>query len=323
MMGVLDSKSTNDNALQTSIAVFPEFSELTLDHKDIYNEIIKELPHVSDISFPTLLIWWTHVQPMRVSTLDGNLVLDYVNDGDPSESGYSLVGKNDIKSAVDKILKHQLDIGEPTRLVHVPEFVINQLNYQDYLINEELGYNEYILDAKALSTLEDSSLSRTRRKVRRFYREAEMIGNIETGDLDITDESSQDMLLKYHLAWREKYGAHNDEKGDETAAITQSLKEKELGFNALAVWVNNELFGYVVYNVSLDGNYIVVNHIKYSNEVPHVFDFLTQQIAIKAVSLGAQWLNFEMDLGIEGLRFHKMGLRPVDFIRKFSIQPLE
>lgn len=322
-MSVLNSFTTDNNALKTSIARFPEFTELTIEHKSIYNDLISSLPHVSDISFSTLLIWWTHIQPMKIAELNGNVVLHYVNDGDESESGYCLAGQNNVEESISTIFEYQSGLGVEERLVHVPEFVINKLDYKGYDISEELDYNEYILDAQALSTLEDSILSRTRRKVRRFCREAEILGDIEVKELDIQDKDVQEMLLDYHLRWREKYGAHNDEKGDETNAITQSLQNIDLGFSALSVWVGGVLYGYTLYNISLDGDYIVVNHIKYSNEVPHVFDYLTQQIAIKAVNLGAQWLNFEMDLGIEGLRFHKMGLRPVNFIRKFSIKPLK
>jgi hypothetical protein len=31
------------------------------------------------------------------------------------------------------------------------------------------------------------------------------------------------------------------------------------------------------------------------------------------------FLNVEMDLGIPGLRMHKTELRPVDFLRKYSV----
>src|SRR5438045_2470988 len=124
------------------LPTFPEFIALSLDGKEEYDKLISDYPPYSDISFATLHIWWNLDGKLRLSVLNGNLVIDYQLSTDAENSGLSLIGKNKLRESIQTIFDFLKENGQPTKLVHVPEFVIDEVGNRDGLeLTEELDYN--------------------------------------------------------------------------------------------------------------------------------------------------------------------------------------
>lgn len=300
---------------------FPQFSHLQIENKNEFNNYIKDYPALSDTSFATLFIWWDFNNDLEISTLNNNLIIRYTEAYDTAQSGLSLVGINWVDESIRTISDYLISVNKIPKLVHVPFFVIDKISdgfKHGLKIEEEINSAEYILDAKKISTLESSDLSRTRRKVRRFLREVDE--NVEVHDIDITKEAERARLINTMHCWDALYYSNNDPTRSEGLAISNSLKfAKPLEMKCLGVYVNNKLKAFAIYQMSINNEYLIVNHVKTSNEHYHIFDFVTQQIAIKALEMGIDNINFEMDLGIPGLRFHKQSLRPIKMLKKYSI----
>jgi hypothetical protein len=304
------------------LSTFPRFTPITLDHKEDYDRLVSAYPPLSDISFATLNIWWNLEGNLQLCELNGNLVIDYHLPFDADNSGYSIIGKHLLNDSIDTIFYYLEQEKKPVRLVHVPEFVINEIGVRDpYTFTEELDYNEYILDSKGLASLEDAIHGRTRRKIKRFLRETEE-REVEFRELDLSSETERRELFEAIVAWEKEQSSGNDPDRTEHQAIQKTLSHAEhFGIRHIGLYVDGKLHAVILYHLSHDSNYYILHHLKVDYSIPYIFDYMTHHIASKAVKEGVDFLNMEMDLGIESLRQHKMGLRPVDFFRKYTVTP--
>jgi hypothetical protein len=302
------------------LPIFPELAQLTLEDKDEYNALVAAYPPISDISFTTLHIWWNLDSQLAVSSLNGNLILDYELSFDPENSGFCLIGTNRVDETIEEIFVHLRRGNRPLRLVHVPEFVVEKITARDnFLIAEELDYHEYVIDSHELASLQHSSHGRTRRKVARFLRETEE-RELNLMSLDLSADDARKLILDAVIDWDSKYPRHNDPKRAEKLALKRTLDHSlALNTHNLCLFVDGKLQGVVLYHPTIDSRHYIINHLRVAYELPFIFDYMTQQIAKKAVDNNVPFLNLEMDLGIEGLRQHKMGLRPVSFFKKYRV----
>lgn len=304
------------------IPIFPDFAPLTLDHKEDYERLVSLYPPFSDISFATLHIWWNLEGKLKLCALNGNVVINYHLPFDSENSGFSLIGKHDLEASILALFDYLRREHHPMRLVHVPDFVVKEIKHRDWLnFEEELDYNEYILDAKGLASLEDALHGRTRRKVKRFLREIED-RKMEIRELNLSSVEEQEKLFEAILLWEAEHPSKNDPEHTEHKAIKKTLSQaKHFGIRHLGLYVDDSLHAIVLYHQASDNNHFILHHLKVDYSIPYIFDYMTHRIASKAVQEGIDFLNMEMDLGIESLRNHKMGLRPVDFFRKYTITP--
>lgn len=304
------------------LSAFPDFAPLVLDHKEDYERLVQEYPPFSDISFATLHIWWNLEGKLQLSILNGNVIINYHLPFDSENSGLSIVGKHSLEATFLVLFEYLRKKGKPVKLVHVPEFVIKQLRHLDWLqLEEEIDYNEYILDSKGLANLEGASYGRVRRKVNRFLREVED-REVEIRELDLLSPDTRDELFRAITEWEKDQPSKNDRQHIEHQAIKQTLDHAEhFGIRHMGLYIDNKLHAIVLYHQAHDNNHFILHHLKVDYSIPYIFDYVTHRIADKAAQEGINFLNMEMDLGIDNLRQHKMGLRPVEFFRKYTVRP--
>lgn len=301
---------------------FPNFVPLTLEDKDKYNQLVAHYPPFADISFTNLHIWWNLGGKLGVCVLNSNLVLNYDLSFDKPNSGWGLIGGNLIDESADTIFDYLKSHKRPAKIVHMPEFTVEQIkNRAAYNIQEEADFHEYIMSSQQLAKLEGAEHSRTRRKVNRFLRETGG-ETVEAKSLDLSSADVRSQIVGSIKDWHEKYASPNDPERLEEQALEKTLEySPNLGTLNLCVYINNELHGVTLYHPTPDKKHYIINHLKVDYHYPHIYDYLTQQLAQSAVKNDVPYLNMEMDLGLEGLRHHKMGLRPVKFYKKFTVVP--
>ena len=302
---------------------YPQFSNLKLSDKEIYNELIAEHTPYSDILFSTLHIWWNLGGNLAVSILNGNLVIYYHLTFDEDNSGYGLVGINDIDSSTQTIFNHLTQQGKRPMLIHTPEFVVKEITNKSRLrIEEEADYSEYILEVEPLATLEGHEAYDLRKKINRFKRETEG-QSLEIKYLDLSSKETQDELQNKLNEWENNRPPKNDRTKTEHLAMKKSLEySQELDLQSLALYIDGELFGFAIYDQPLKKEYFVIHHLRVNYDVLYVSDYIHHKLAELAKSLGVVFLNIEMDLGIDSLKKHKLSLKPVNFLRKYRIEPI-
>jgi hypothetical protein len=302
---------------------FPEFTPLHLELKDPYNELVRDLPPYSDISFATLQIWWNLSEQLSVSILNRNLVIDYHQPFDTANSGLSLIGKNKVDASIQELFHYLREKHQKVQLLHVPQFVVDEIAQPEtFVLQEEHDYNEYLLDSAGLAKLEGHEYQRLRKKINRFIRE---IGEdrLEVKALDLTLTEVQDELFRSIAEWENANTARNDPDHSEHLALRKTLSHAAaLDIRNLAVFIDKRLHGIIIYHQPLEKNYYVLHHLKASYEHSLISDYLHHEIAKRAAQNNVSVLNIEMDLGIESLKNHKMMLRPTDFFKKYTIRSI-
>jgi hypothetical protein len=303
--------------------IFPEFETLTIADRGRFESLTSNYPQYSDICLSSLLIWWGFSRPAEFSTLNGNVVLRYELPGDPDNSGLCLVGTNDVDGCMDLVLNHLEATGEPARLVHVPAFTVDCMNNVEADLNvaEERDWAEYVIDTEMLACLGGAEIGRIRRKVNRCSREIEG-RNHSLVELDLLDGKVLDDLVALIKVWNSSNGTQNadpDEGGTASAIRNTASVSSDLGISNIALHVDGALVAIGLFSVTQDQQYLIVHHLKANYEIPFVFDYMTHLLAKAAAELQVPRINMEMDLGIESLRFHKMALRPVELLAKYTV----
>jgi hypothetical protein len=300
--------------------VFPVFEKLTLDDKDRFNQLVIKYTPFSDFSFATLHIWWNLDDKLSFTTINNNLVLNYSQPFEEQGTGLSLIGESMIDDSIKILFDYLREQNQTLKLVHVPEFTRKKIHAaHHYKIEEEVDMHEYVMDAKKLSTLQSSDLGRIRRKVNRFLREIES-KILKLSSINLESAESRRLIFESLDEWDKKYPKQNDPNKTESRAIQSSLSNyRELEIKNLCLFVDGTLQAVVLYHLSHDSKYCIINHLRVDYAIPFIFDYMTQQIAIETSKNNVPYLNMEMDLGVEGLRNHKMGLRPINFLKKYTI----
>jgi hypothetical protein len=98
---------------------FPEFTRLTLEHREPYINFIKQFPPLSDISFAKIIDWWEYFGEIGLSELNGSLVVSYENYTDERALGLSIIGKQNIDASICQLFDYLREGGYPVRLVNV------------------------------------------------------------------------------------------------------------------------------------------------------------------------------------------------------------
>jgi hypothetical protein len=300
---------------------FPHFTPLHLEFKDTYNKLVGTLPPYSDISFATLQIWWNLSEELSISLLNQNIVIHYHQPFE-DHSGLSLIGKNEVEASIKTIFQYLHENNRTIELLHVPEFVVNEIGDRTSLvITEELDYNEYLLDSSALAKLEGPEYSLLRKKIKRFKR---TIGErqLELGSLELSLEAVQEQLFASIAEWERDNKPDNDPDHTEHAALKRTLQHAEaLDIKNMALFIDKKLHGILIYHQPLGKEYYILHHLKVNYETPYVTDFIHNEMAKHAASNNVSQLNIEMDLGIENLKKHKLTYRPAGYFRKYTVRP--
>lgn len=305
----------------TSFKTFPEFSKLTLKDRGEYEALIKDFPPVYDISFPSLMSWWNTFGSMSVSILNGNLVVPFWMPGDEKRSGLSLVGTNAIDESLCALFDHLRDKGEPLRLVNVPEFVIANVRYPSmFHFKEDRARSEYILPIARFYPIKNMQPHR-RRKVER---QIEKVGehNIVTKSLDLNRQENRDFLWDVTLKWQPK-GINNYGKLERDAMrICIDIDNAEaLRIENVCLFVGGKLYGFCLYHESSDKRYITVKHIKATHVSALGFELIAYAFAKWFAEQNIAYVNVSADYGILRLRMFMLTLGPVNFFRKYIIEP--
>ncbi len=276
---------------------------------------------MSDISFASLQIWWNLDDKLTVSDLNGNMVISYNQPLEIQDSGLGLVGTYKIDESIKIIFKELKAQNKQAKLMHIAEFVVSAIKYPDqFEIEEQQDDNEYVLNSHELAELKGSSHARLRQQISRFLRE---VGGreLQTKELNLSDERTRQEVFAAIAGWSEKFKTENDPEFEEKLAIEKTLNNYDmLGMKNLCVYVGGKLMAVLLYHQSANKNYYIANHLKVDYSLSNIFDYAFNQLAKVAVSNGVEFINIEMDLGLEGLRKHKKGLRPVSFFKKYSIK---
>lgn len=313
------SQASDDSQTKT-FKTFPEFSKLTLADRERYEALIKDYPPVAEIAFTNIMQWWDHLGTASVSLLNGNLIVSYWLPGDEKASGLSLVGTNRLDESICAIFDYLKERGELPRVVHMPEFMIDHIEYPElFNFESERTLDEYIVSLASFYPLRHMSPIR-RRRVRKFLAKVEE-KDIVVRPLDLAEEANRRLLFDATNRWP-KDGTVNRPSKLSSEAMFLSITEAEaLGTENLCLFVKGKLQAFMLYHQPHDRRYVVLLQAKVSFAMPYIFDCAVYAWARYLSEQGVMYANLNVDFGVPMLRIVKLALGPQNFFRKYTVEP--
>lgn len=294
------------------VSSFPNFSKLLLDHKEQVIKITGDFETYSDFNFISLFSWGHDTA--EISLLHGNLIIklpDYI-DGHPV---YSIIGSHNIDESLNEILK----IIDKIELV--PEAVVVKITDPTrFDIQEDVDSFDYMYDLEELGWLAGSKYKKLRNKSSRFIKEHEG-RKLDVRVLRTLTPEYQRRLKEVDKQWAKGMGRELKDTEAERKAIS-TLLDHAADFNLLftIIEVDDEIKAFSINEIVDENN--AVCHFEKALRDHHetIYTFLACQVAKELLGAGCTWVNWEQDLGIEGLRKAKIAYHPARMLKKYVIK---
>lgn len=293
---------------------FPDRKKLSLNDKGEIENFCRKFQPYSDFNFTSLYCYNVN-DKVEVSWLNGNLVVlfqDYMTD----EVFYSFLGDNRATETALTILNHADKSQIKSGLRLIPEHTIKLFNGDNtLLITEDKNNFDYILFIPALSEYKGKEFSNKRGHVNQFKRK------YPTHDIRILDLNNADtkmQLLDLCRVLIEKK-IMNISNTHELPALERLLKNTNY-FNVfcLGIFVHDNLRSFIICE-QLDSKYVIIHFEKSDIYFVGISPLLLQELSKVFKAKGCSYLNYEQDLGIEGLRTMKQRYRPDHYLKKYII----
>ncbi len=295
-----------------NISNFPNFSPLSINHREEIEKFTTSFEPYSDFNFTSLFCWNTNGQT-EVSILNGNLVLklpDYLT----SKLVYSLMGDN----LIDQSIRELLDMVKVLKLV--PEAVVEKIDTKvDFKITEDRNNFDYLYSLADLSQLGGSKFKKKRNKSNSFvkaHQDFELVVNAHHS----IGKALAEKLGQVDRLWANQASRSQGDILSERKAI-DTLISHSSGFDLLVVEVSvDEAIKAFSINEKLSGHYAIC-HFEKALKIHHqnIYTFLASQTATEIKKLGCEFVNWEQDLGLEGLRESKMSYHPTRMLKKYTV----
>ena len=300
------------------IPLFPRFAKLDLSHKKEVEKLTHLFPPYSDYNFTSLWTYDTDAS-IEISLLYENLVVRFT-DYMTLKPFYSFIGCHKPIQTAHTLIDHSYKTNIEHYLKLIPEDVIlldNDLS-NHFKVIEDLDNHDYIISVKDITLLPEEKYKRKKYLVDRFKRK---YPTYKTHLMDLSVASTQDEIIDLFLLWEKRNERKKEETENELIAIKRLLvHQSTLKVYALGIYHENKLIAFNLYEVT-HGAYGISAFQKADKNFTGIYAFLSHEAAKHMHSLGCRFINYEQDLGIEGLRLSKSLWKPVHYLKKYIISP--
>ncbi len=301
---------------------FPEFYELKLSDRDAYNALIRDYPPISEISFSSLMSWWSSLGNCKVSQIHGNLVISYWLPGDDENSGLSLVGTNKIDESICEIFDYQKAQDQESKLVHVPDFVLGHIRYPEMFgCEDEPDYVESLLLVEETAEIKSMPIF-LRIKVGSFLR-ATKGKRVDLKKIDLSKPENRELIINCYFDWKEKAEVNCLPSHAENAFLYSINNATKLGTEVVSLYIDDEINSFSLYESPLNSNYKVIKYSGFTFDVPGSHSFACYKMAELFTKENAKFVNMVIHIGDPKYRAHLLSLRPKNAFKKYTVRPEE
>lgn len=289
---------------------YPNFSKLTLDIKDEILDFTSQFEPYSDFNFLSLYSW-SFDDSTEACWLNGNLVIklpDYIL-GEPV---VSILGTTKITESINILLSKELT------LKLVPQETISSIiEPVKFDIEEDPDNFDYLFDLQDHATFPGGQYKGKRKNLSRFIREYGK--RVLVQELDLNDAKKIVELEKVFKKWSHERQKDVEETENERVAIFRFL-ENSANFHCKAyeILIDEKIVGFSL-NEILPNKFANCHFQKSLTRFSNMDIFFTCYVAQKLIEKGCMYINWEQDLGIEGLRQLKQSYKPVKMLKKYLV----
>lgn len=295
------------------ISQFPAFCKLGIEHQDEINQITSRYEPYSDFNFTSLFCWDVD-DTTEISLLNGNLVIrlpDYIT-GEPI---YSLLGENQ----VDESLKDLLELTDSLSLV--PSVTVAAIQSHEFKVTEDPDNFDYIYSLQDLVDFAGKKYKVKRNKTNQFMRNYE--ASLHLRNIQFSSKADREIAKAVFLKWAQERNRDENEIQNELLAIARVLEySPDLNLTGVLVYIDQECVGFSI-NEIIDKEYSICHFQKALLEYEHLDVFISNLVAKELLHFGCTYVNWEQDLGIEGLRQLKSSYQEYSFLKKYKVSSLK
>jgi hypothetical protein len=228
---------------------------------------------------------------------------------------YSVLGT----SRVDESLKLLLE--RTDRLEWVPEATVQAIEHPEYFhCHDDRDNHDYLYSLQHLSELSGSHFKKKRNKLNSFEA-AHSTKEIIVRHTEHLDPEQMKNLLQTDQEWAK---SNSNEEGDilsERKALNRLLADCDaFPLVVTEVLVDGSVKAFSIHEI-IDENFAICHFEKALKiQHAHLSIFLAREAAKELLRKGCQRVNWEQDLGLEGLRKSKLSYKPESMLKKYKIR---
>lgn len=296
------------------IPEFPEFKHLEFSDRDLIRGFSVGRKPYSDFNFTNLWSWNT-LETRQISTLNNNLVVLF-SDYKTNEMFLSFIGENHPNETAYALLTQQSKGDGVLKLI--PKETANLLDANKFIVKEDSDNHDYIFSINNLSKLMGGDFKSKRRAVQKFL-------NLNLSITYNCIDRFEKLNISEFYELMETWSKNKQEAGKEHQVVLETLALNRLLRTAndhnliISILKNNgKLIGFGIDEI-LEDKQAISHFIKADTSYPGVYEYMNKKIAECLLKNGAQFWNWEQNLGIDGLRKIKESYRPVEMLKKYRV----
>ncbi len=292
------------------ISNYPVLTKLSIEHKPAIQEFVAQFEPYSDFNFISLFCWNIDGST-QVAMFNSNLVIQ-VPDYLTGEPVISVLGNNEITSTIETLLE------KTTLLKLVPENTVHNITEPaTFDIQEDPDNHDYIFDLQDHVTFSGSQFKTKRKHLSRFVKD---YGHrVHVRSVDLSNHDNLDTLEHVFLQWAHEKQRDNTDIENERIAIVRFLEHASAFENrCYEILIDGKLVGFSL-NEVLPGKMANCHFQKCLTNYTNIDIFFTNYVAQQLVDEGCMYINWEQDLGIDGLRQLKQSYKPMKMLKKYLI----
>ncbi len=302
--------------LNQFIPRFPDFIAIKAELAEPVQEFVNKCGTYSDYNFASMFAWNID-DTISVSSLNDNLVVLF-RDYNTGEKFLGFIGKNNLDDTTLTLINYSIKTYKRDYLELIPEIVALKLNKHKFLVEEDENNQDYILSTAKLSEFRTNEYRGKKNALNRFIKNHSTETTEKIIKLDNNEQANE--LLKLFHKWGESRSKNYDDFKDEYEAIKRLIKNIA-SFPSVRFFILNadeKCIGFIVYEYVAE-DCVLLHYDKANTHYVGIFEYMKHRLSQKLHEEGISRINYEQDLGIEGLRKSKNAWHPVDFLKKYKV----
>jgi hypothetical protein len=181
-------------------------------------------------------------------------------------------------------------------------------------VNEDFDNHDYVFSTESIANLAVVGTKEKKKSLRKLLeRHPELRSSVIKHD----DRKVRNNMYALFRKWIVENGAVNWER--EFRALKRELKIPGYKLVVIGAFDGKELVGFTVNEIE-DNGYYQGHFGKASYKYPSLGLFLEVETAkIIKKQYGCKLMNLQQDMGIEGIRYYKQSLQPINKLKKYNI----
>ena len=299
--------------ITNTVPALPDHEPLTLAHKNLVEEALRQYPpESSELTFTNLFAWRT-THPVLLTRI-GESLWFYRNN--PETKGALLppvgpVRRGELEQALDWVR----EIGGNPVFRYVPGRLAMLMHniWPDLKLEPVRGDFDYLYHRRDLATLEGRKYDGKRNLVKQFHSGVQ-------ADYRRIDEEILPLCADAQALWCDRKSCSDNPGLDaEDAAVNEILEHwNELTVFGGAYLVAGDVIGFAAAEELAPGTAVI--HVEKGNtDYPGIYQALNRKFCADELAQ-FEYVNREQDLGVPGLRKAKQSYHPIRFVEKYELK---